>query len=115
MNKILNGKYWRVGCHAAEPVTGRVAIVRSQADLNKVSRGDILIAQQTDVNYTPQMLYASAIITVDGSRYAHAATFSRENAVPCLLGAVGIMEELKDGDIISIDTQARTIKVMPTA
>src|SRR6185503_3419361 len=99
-DKVLDGQSWRVGCHATEPVTGRVAIVRSQADLDKVGKGDILVAQQTDVNYTPQMLDAAAVITVEGGRYSHAATFSRENSIPCLIGVVGIMDELNDGDTI---------------
>ncbi|HEX6258913.1 MAG TPA: PEP-utilizing enzyme [Candidatus Saccharimonadales bacterium] len=113
-NKVLTGETWRVGCHAAEPVTGRVAIVRSQADLEKVQQGDILVALQTDVNYTPQMLDAAAVITVEGGRFSHAATFSRENAIPCLIGVVGILDELHDDDTIVVDTQAKTITVVPT-
>jgi pyruvate,water dikinase len=109
--KTLKGDTWRVGCHAATPVTGRVAIVRSQADLDKVGEGDILVAQQTDVNYTPQMLQAVAVITVEGGRYSHAATFSRENSIPCLLGVVGIMDELVDGDTVTLDTHAKTIEI----
>jgi len=114
-DKVLDGQSWRVGCHATEPVTGRVAIVRSQADLDKVGKGDILVAQQTDVNYTPQMLDAAAVITVEGGRYSHAATFSRENSIPCLIGVVGIMDELNDGDTITVDTHAKTITVVSTA
>jgi pyruvate,water dikinase len=110
--KVFKGQSWRVGCHASESVVGRVVIVRSHADLNKVGKGDILVAQQTDVNYTPQMLGATAVITEDGGRYSHAATFSRENNIPCLIGAVGIMDELITGDIISVDTHAKTILIM---
>ena len=113
--RILDGQSWRVGCHATEPVTGRVAVVRSQADLDKVGEGDILVAQQTDVNYTPQMLHAAAVITVEGGRYSHAATFSRENGIPCLIGVVGIMDELNDGGTITVDTHAKTITVVSTA
>jgi len=111
MTRTLNSENWRVGCHAKKQVTGRVAIVRSQADLHKVGRGDILVAQQTDVNYTPQMMGAAAVITVEGSRYSHAATFSRENAIPCLIGVSGIMDELADGDIICVNTRDKTIVV----
>lgn len=114
-SKILDGQSWRVGCHATEPVTGRVAIVQSQADLDKVRKGDILVAPQTDVNYTPQMLNAAAVITMEGGRFSHAATFSRENSIPCLTGVVGIMDELNDGDIITVDTHAKIITVVSAA
>lgn len=107
----LTGDSWRVGCHAQTPVTGKVTIVRSEADLHKVSQGDILVANQTDVNYTPQMLIASAVVTVEGGRYSHAATFSRENGIPCLVGVTRIMDEVKDGDTVTVDTHSKTISV----
>ncbi len=107
--KELTGESWRVGCHADSPVTGRVVIVRSEADLHKVAKGDILVANQTDVNYTPQMLIAAAVVTVEGGRYSHAATFSRENKIPCIIGATGVIDELKDGDSVTVDTRAKTI------
>ena len=110
--KVLNGQSWRVGCHATEPIVGKVVIVRSQVDLAQVNKGDILVAQQTDVNYTPQMLGAAAVITEDGGRYSHAATFTRENNIPCLIGAVGIMNDLISGDIISVDTRNKSIFIM---
>lgn len=110
----FNNEAWRVGCHADGPVKGRVVIVRSQADLHKVQKGDILVAQQTDVNYAPQMLCSSAVITVEGGRYSHAATFSRENDIPCLIGVVGVMEALNDGDVIVVDTHAKTITLNPS-
>ena len=115
MLKMLNGNSWRVGCHASAPVTGRVVLVRSQVDLAKVGKGDILVAHQTDVNYTPQMLGAAAVITVEGGRFSHAATFTRENGIPCLIGASGIMDELMDGCVIEVDTRAKTVMVITLA
>lgn len=110
--KILNKQSCRVGCHSNVLVVGHVVIVKSQIDLKKLNKGDILIAKQTDVNYTPYMLGASAVITEDGGRYSHAATFSRENNIPCLIGMGGIMEELHDGELISIDTKNKTITII---
>lgn len=112
--KVLNGQTWRVGCHAEAPVTGKVAIVRSQDDLGEFSDGDILVAQQTDVNYTAEMMRATAIITVEGGRFSHAATFSRENQIPCMVGVTGILDELNHGDVITLDTRAKTITVNET-
>ena len=110
--KPISGENWRVGCHADEPVTGPVAIVTSATDLYKVKKGDVMVANQTDVNYTPQMLDSVAIITAEGGRYSHAATFSRENNLPCIIGASGIMDELCDGQIVSVDTHAKTVTIL---
>ncbi len=112
--KELTGETWRVGCHAETPVTGRVVIVQSEADLHKVCEGDVLVANQTDVNYTPQILIASAVVAVEGGRYSHAATFSRENKIPCLIGTTGIMDELNDGDIVIVNTRSKTITIQET-
>lgn len=112
--KVLTGQSWRIGCHASEAVIGRAVIVRTHADLSKVNKGDVLVALQTDVNYTPQMIEAAAVITEDGGRYSHAVTFSRENNIPCIIGTIGILNELTDGDMICVDTYKKTISIITT-
>ncbi len=111
MKKLTNNS-WRVGCHSQGPVQGKVVIVKSQLDLKKVKEGEIIVANQTDVNYTPQMLISAGILTVEGSRYSHAATFSRENNIPCLVGVSEVMDELSDGDEIILDTKSKLILVL---
>jgi pyruvate,water dikinase len=107
----IHNENWLVACGSPEPVIGRIIIIRSQADLSRVSKGDILITKQTDVNYIPQMLIATAIITENGGRFSHAATFCRERKIPCLTGLDGIMSVLVDGGTITIDTKTKTIIV----
>lgn len=110
--KTLTGNTWRVACHGS--VSGRAVIIRSQTDLQKVRNGDVIIATQTDMNYTPQMLLSVAILTEDGGRYSHAAIFSRENNIPCMVGVEGIMQNVKDDDILIVDTSAKSIMVVPS-
>ena len=104
--KVLNCETSRVACHSTGMISGRVVIVRGHLDLKNVHTGDIIVAKQTDVNYTPQMLIASAII-----RFSHAATFARENHIPCLVGCVGVMAKLTNGDVVTIDTHNKLISV----
>ena len=108
--KMLTENTWRVACHGR--ASGRAIVIRSQADLKKVRHGDIMIAVQTDMNYAPQMLLAGAIITEEGGRYSHAAIFSRENNIPCLVCVQGIMSEIKDNDNVVVDTTAKTIEII---
>src|SRR6266446_1691629 len=109
MKKSLTDTTWRVACRGQ--ASGRAVIVRTQDDLVRVQAGDVLVAKQTDMNYTPQMLMASAVITEDGGRYSHAAIFTRENGIPCMVGVDGIMSQIQDGDILEIDTETKTIKI----
>lgn len=112
---ILSDNNWRVGYPTETPVTGRVAIVQSSGDQIKVLQGDILVAPQTNVGYAAAMLAAAAIITADNGEYVHAAGFAREHKIPCLFAATGVLERLNDGDLVTVDTQAKTITVAPRA
>lgn len=110
--KVFNCDASRVACHSEELVSGRVVIVKGHKDLTNVHSGDIIVAKQTDVNYTPMMLIASAIITEEGGRFSHAATFARENKIPCLVGCAGVMTFLSNGDVITIDTHKKLINIV---
>lgn len=105
--KLETQASWRVACHGT--ASGKAVIIHSEADLVNFEQGDILIAKQTDMNYTPQMLIASAVITEDGGRYSHAAIFSRENNIPCIVGVTGIMSQISTGDTVLINTQSKEI------
>lgn len=107
--KKINLK-WRIACHGN--AKGKAVFILSEDDLSKVEEGDIIIAKQTDVNYTPKMLISSGIITEGGGRYSHAAIFTRENNIPCLVGVDGIFDEVKEGDILEIDTASNILKIL---
>ncbi len=109
--KTLSGNTWRVACHGR--VSGKAVLIRSQSDLQKVRNGDVMVARQTDMNYTPQMLLCAAIITEEGGRYSHAAIFSRENNIPCMVGAEGIMSDIHDGSILVVDTAHKSVSIVP--
>lgn len=76
----LSGKTASRGTAAGKPV-----IVQSEADLDRVEKGDILVASQTDIAYVPAMHRAAAIITEAGGRFCHAAVWARENNKPTIL------------------------------
>lgn len=64
---------------------GRPVVVQSEADLESVLEGDVLVAAQTDISYVPAMLRSAAIVTESGGRFCHAAVWARENNKPTLL------------------------------
>ncbi|MFY8087715.1 MAG: phosphoenolpyruvate synthase, partial [Rubrivivax sp.] len=53
--------------------TGRVRLVHSLNDMDKVQAGDVLVTDMTDPNWEPVMKRASAIVTNRGGRTCHAA------------------------------------------
>ncbi len=82
--------------------TGRVRIVHSTADMERVQAGDVLVTDMTDPNWEPVMKRASAIITNRGGRTCHAAIIARELGVPAVVGCGNATDVLKDGALVTV-------------
>ena len=93
----------------ASPGTGegRIVIIKGRKDLNKVKKGDVLVAVMTDPSMTPVLLKVAAVIADKGGVTSHAAIISRELGVPCVVGTevYGFLatEVLKDGMGVIVD------------
>ncbi|MFC1921185.1 phosphoenolpyruvate synthase [Chloroflexota bacterium] len=82
---------------------GPVKIVPDPSQIDKVLKGDVLVAEMTTPDFVPAMKRASAIVTDRGGRTAHAAIVSRELGIPCVVGCENATSTLKDGQIITVD------------
>jgi len=91
--------------HRASPgvVRGRVRIVSSLDDLEKVGKGDILVTRMTNPDMVPYMKRAGAIVTEEGGATSHAAIVSRELGIPCIVGTGDAMSKLSDGMEVIVD------------
>jgi pyruvate,water dikinase len=90
---------------AASPgiATGTVKIIHELTDLYKMQKGDILVAKMTNPDFVPYMKIASAIVTDEGGKTAHAAIVSRELGVPCIVGTQVATKVLSDGQKVTVD------------
>ena len=82
--------------------TGRVRLVRSPTDMERVQAGDVLVTEITDPNWEPVMKRAAAIITNRGGRTCHAAIIARELGIPAVVGCGDATEKLTDGALITV-------------
>ena len=82
--------------------TGRVRLVRSLTDMERVQSGDVLVTEITDPNWEPVMKRAAAIITNRGGRTCHAAIIARELGIPAVVGCGDATEKLSDGALITV-------------
>lgn len=89
---------------------GRVAIVTKPQEVNKVKKGDVLIAHMTDPYYVPAMIRAGAIVTDEGGILSHAAIVSRELGIPCVIGTEVATKVLRNGDLIEVDADKGVVK-----
>jgi pyruvate,water dikinase len=82
---------------------GKVKILNSPDDSNKMDEGDILVAYMTNPQYTAAIMKAAAVVTEIGSRLSHPAIISREMGIPCVVNVKGATKILKDGMEVIVD------------
>lgn len=82
--------------------SGPAKIIKSASEIDKIQKGDILVAPRTDPDYVPAMRKAVAIVTETGGRTSHAAIVSRELGIPAIVGVIGATTKLKNGQIITV-------------
>lgn len=82
--------------------SGRVRVVDSVNDMDKVQAGDVLVTDMTDPDWEPVMKRASAIVTDRGGRTCHAAIIARELGIPAVVGCGDATEVLKDSQEVTV-------------
>lgn len=91
---------------------GIVRIVKCNADLSKVCKGDILVAPMTLPSFVPAMERAAAFVTDEGGITCHAAIVSREMKKPCITGTKNATKVFEDGDFVEVNANKGTVKVL---
>src|SRR4030081_3666517 len=81
---------------------GKVRVVKSVAEIDRVKEGDVLVTDMTDPNWEPVMKRASAIVTNRGGRTCHAAIIARELGVPAVVGCENGTDVLKEGTEVTV-------------
>jgi pyruvate,water dikinase len=82
--------------------TGRVVLVRSVAEMDRVQVGDVLVTDMTDPNWEPVMKKAAAIVTNRGGRTCHAAIIARELGIPAVVGCGDATDKLAEGALVTV-------------
>ena len=83
--------------------SGKVRVILSVKDIEKFQPGEVLVTKMTDPDWVPIMRIASAIVTDEGGKTAHAAIVSRELGVPAVVGTSNATAILKTGQVITVD------------
>ena len=91
-------------------VTGTARVIESFAEIDRLQEGDILVTKFTDTGWTPKFAILKGIVTEYGGVLCHAAIVSREYGIPAIVSATNIMQEIKDGETITINGTTGEIK-----
>ncbi len=91
-------------------VIGRVKVILELEKLNKIKKGDILVAPMTTPDYMLAMRKAAGFITDEGGLTCHAAIVAREIKKPCIIGTKIATQVLRDGDLVEVDAEEGIVK-----
>ena len=94
---------------------GRVKIILSPKQGNKLKKNEFLIATMTTPDYILLMKKAAGFITNEGGVTCHAAIVSREMNKPCIIGTKIATKVLKDGDLVEVDANKGIVKIIKKA
>lgn len=75
----------------------------------KIEKGDIIVARSTDKDMMDAINLASAIITEEGGLTSHAAVVGVSLAKPVVVAAIGAMDLIEEGEMITVDAQSGII------
>ena len=93
-------------------VRGPARVLHSLSDASKLRPGDILVAPATLPSWTPYFATVAAVVTDTGGVLSHAAVVAREYGIAAVVGARGATESIRDGQILEVDGDAGTVRVV---
>ena len=103
---VLRGIPANQGTHA-----GRVCIIRTIDDVDRLEPGDVLVASATSESLNLALSLAGAVITDIGGVLSHAAIMAREYGIPAVVGTEQATTRLSNGDLVTVDGTAGEVRV----
>lgn len=96
---------------SAGTVTAPARILRSSEDFSHMHPGEVLVAVTTTPAWTPLFAMASAIVTDIGGPLSHSSIVAREYGIPAVLATGDSTRRIHDGELITVDGSAGTVKL----
>lgn len=92
--------------------TGTARLVMSEADLNRVQHGDIIVCRVTSPAWASVFQVASGVISDSGGMMSHAAIVCREYGIPAVVGTGSATQVLKDGQRVQLDGSKGRVTIL---
>ncbi len=93
-------------------VEGMVRVLQTPGEGHQLVTGEILVANTTNVGWTPLFPRAAAIITDVGAPLSHAAIVARELGIPAVVGTGDATRRLRTGDRVRVHGGQGVVEVL---
>lgn len=90
---------------------GRARVVRCEKDATQLQQGEIMVAESTDIGWTPYYNTIAGLVTEIGSALSHGIVVAREYALPSVVNVSNVMNEIHTGDMVTIDGNTGTVSI----
>lgn len=91
--------------------TGRVRVVRTDNEFDRVRAGEVLVCPITTPVWSVLFSRVGALVTDAGGALSHAAIVAREHDVPAVLGTVDATIRLRTGDLVTVDGTTGVVEI----
>jgi rifampicin phosphotransferase len=95
-------------------VTGKAKVLHTPYE-KSLESGEILIAKFTEPSWTPIFTNAAGVVMEIGGPLQHGGIIAREYGIPCVSGLMGVMDIIKDGDLLEVDGSNGIVKIIEKA
>jgi phosphohistidine swiveling domain-containing protein len=93
--------------------SGRARAIRSTEDLGRFRAGEVLVCDAIQPTMTHLVPLARAVVERRGGMLIHGAIIARELGIPCVNGIAHAVEQLPDGEIVTVDGYLGIVTVGP--
>lgn len=90
---------------------GKAKILRTPYE-KPLNSGEILIARATEPSWTPIFTNAAGVIMEIGGPLQYGGIIAREYGIPCVSGLIGIIDIIKDGDLVEVDGSNGVVRIL---
>lgn len=106
----FDGQVWHGIAVSSGCVTAVARLMRHPHEGARLGHGDILVVPSTDPGWTPLFLRASAVVMETGGYLSHGAIVAREYGLPAVVNIPGILDQLNDGELLTVDGDTATVR-----
>jgi pyruvate,water dikinase len=99
--------------HAASPgqYTGTVRVIAGETEFSKIRPGDVVVCPITSPVWSVVFPSMGALVTDTGGILSHPAIIAREYRIPAVVGTNNATGLLHDGQTVTVDGSAGTVRV----
>lgn len=102
-----------VGRWPIQKVRGRAKVVLSYDPRGvEVQADEVLVSHNAHPDLTPLIMTCRAMVTNEGGENCHAATTIRQFHKPCILGTAAATHVIRNGDLVELDLQSGTVRIV---